>query len=111
MHLQRGADRADEVDALAERRGGRVGLAGVLGDLDRRARVVRVPAPAAVWGFRWDREDMRSARWWPQGITTSADSASGDTGIAVHPDVGDVELRQMCRKMHDPRPAVGRPAL
>ena len=77
VHLLRGADRVDEVDALADRLGGRVGLAGVLHDLDRRARAVRVPAPAAVWGFRWDREDMRSARWWPQGITTSADSATG----------------------------------
>ncbi len=78
LHLLRGADRVDEVDALAERLGGRVGLAGVLGDLDRRARTVRVPAPAAVYGFRWDREDMRSPRWWPQGITTSADSFSGE---------------------------------
>ena len=77
MHLLRGADRVDEVDALADRLGGRVGLRGVLRDLNRQARAVRVPAPAAVWGFRWDREDMRSRRWWPQGITTSADSATG----------------------------------
>lgn len=76
MHLQRSEDRVAEVDALADRLGGRVGLRGVLGDLDRRARAVTVPAPAAVWGFRWDREDMRTRRWWPQGITTSADAVT-----------------------------------
>jgi hypothetical protein len=83
VHLLRSADRAEEVDALADRLGGRVGLRGVLADLDRRARAVRVPAPAAVWGFRWDHEDMRSPRWWPQGITTSADSATGAAGDDV----------------------------
>ena len=36
-----------------------------------------------MWGFRWDREDMRSPRWWPQGITTSADSATGAAGDDV----------------------------
>ena len=61
-----------------DRVGKRVGLRGVLGDLDRRARAVRVPARAATWGFRWDREDLRSRRWWPQGISTSADSAPAD---------------------------------
>jgi hypothetical protein len=74
VHLLRGADRVDEVEALASRLGGRVSLSGVLDDLDRQARAVRVPAPAAVWGFRWDRDDMNSPRWWPQGITTSADA-------------------------------------
>ena len=88
VHLLRGSDRATDVDALAGRLGGRVGLHGVLGDLNRRARVVRVPAPAAVWGFRWDREDMRSPRWWPQGISTCAEAqgpdgtgGTGDSGV------------------------------
>ena len=78
VHLLRGADRVDEVEALAARLGGRVGLSGVLDHLNQQARAVRVPAPAAVWGFRWDREDMRSPRWWPQGITTSADAHDPD---------------------------------
>jgi hypothetical protein len=78
VHLLRGADRVDEVEALADRLGGRVGLRGVLGDLNRQARAVRVPAPAAVHGFRWDKDDMRSERWFPQGITTSADAALDD---------------------------------
>jgi hypothetical protein len=78
VHLLRSEDRVAEVTALADRLGGRVGLRGVLDDLDRTARVVRVPAPAASWGFRWDAEDMRTPRWWPQGITTSADAAPED---------------------------------
>ena len=78
MHLSRSDEWVAEVDALVSRLGGRVGLRGVLADLNRRARAVRVPAPAALHGFRWDREDMHSPRWWPQGITTSADSLTGD---------------------------------
>lgn len=77
MHLHRGEERLGAVDALdaalSSAGGGRVGLSGVLSDLNRTATVVRVPAPAAHWGFRWNDEDTRSKRWWPQGITTSAD--------------------------------------
>jgi hypothetical protein len=76
VHLLRTADRAAEVEAFVSRAGERVGLRGVLADLNRRADRTRVPAPAAVWGFRWDRDDMRSQRWWPQGITTSADAVT-----------------------------------
>lgn len=68
----------DEVDVLTRRLGGRVGLAGVLSDLNRSARVVEVPGEAAVWGFRWSDEDNRSHRWFPQGITTSADAGELD---------------------------------
>ncbi|HYO38498.1 MAG TPA: long-chain fatty acid--CoA ligase [Nocardioidaceae bacterium] len=78
VHLLRSAERVAEADALAAVCGGRVGLGGVLGDPDRTARAVRVPAPAAAWGFRWDREDRESRRWWPQGITTSADAGTPD---------------------------------
>ena len=88
VHLLRSHDRTAEVDALVDRLGGRVGLRGVLADLNRSARSVRVPAPAACHGFRWDREDMRSGRWWPQGITTSSDAGSGD-------DRGHVEGRAL----------------
>jgi len=82
VHLLRTDDRVAEVDALADLLaglgGGRVGLRGLLGDLGRRARAVRVPAPAAVRGFRPDREDVASEQWWPQGITTSADAGDPD---------------------------------
>ncbi len=79
VHLVRSAERADEVDELAARLGGRVGLAGVLADLNRLARPGPVPGRAVRWGFRWDEEDQRSRRWWPQGITTSADADPTET--------------------------------
>jgi hypothetical protein len=66
--LQRTPDRADDVDALAAESGGRVGLAGVLADLDRQARIALVPGRSAPWGFRWDGRDQLTGRWWPQGI-------------------------------------------
>ena len=79
VHLVRTIDRADEVDALADRLGGRAGLTGVLHDLDRTAAVSRVPGRAVSWGFRWDDQDQRTRRWWPQGISGSADaSATGE---------------------------------
>lgn len=52
----------------------RVGLDGVLDDLDRAAEPCAVPADAAVEGFTWQREDSDSTQWFPQGITTSADA-------------------------------------
>jgi hypothetical protein len=74
VHLVRGRDRSPENDALADATGGRVGLDGVLADLNRTARVV--PAPqAASYAFAWDEEDDRSRRWWPQGITSSSDAS------------------------------------
>jgi len=76
LHLLRTDDRLAEVDAFTDLLGGPVGLAGVLGDLNRAATRVRVPAPAAEWGMRWDHDDMVSKRWWPQGITTSADASA-----------------------------------
>lgn len=74
VHLLRVDERADEIRALEQRWGTRIGLVGVLAALNRVGRVERVPARAAAWGFRLDVEDDRSRRWWPQGITTSADA-------------------------------------
>jgi hypothetical protein len=83
VHLVRTAERVAAVDALAGRLGGRVGLAGVLGDLNRTARPGRVPGLAVSWGFRWDDQDERSPRWWPQGITTSGDAADAHAADAA----------------------------
>src|SRR5690349_4163513 len=74
VHLLRTEDRVGEVEAFVARLGGRVGLRGVLADLDRSATPARVPARAVDWGFRWDREDTWSSRWWPQGISSCADA-------------------------------------
>jgi hypothetical protein len=77
--LVRGRDRAPEVEALAAAAGGRVGLGGVLADLNRRAEPAYPGRSAAAWAFAWDREDSRSPRWWPQGITSSADAGRSGT--------------------------------
>jgi hypothetical protein len=46
----------------------RIGIAGLLRSRGRRAHPGRVPAPAAIEGFRWGLLDGWSQRWWPQGI-------------------------------------------
>ncbi len=75
IHLVRTGENVAEIDVAAARLGSRVGLTGVLSDLNRHATRTRVPGLAVEWGFTWDRPDQRSGRWWPQGITTSADAS------------------------------------
>lgn len=48
----------------------RVGLEGVLADLDRVGARVPVPGEAAGTGFAWDAADGADPRWWPQGVAT-----------------------------------------
>lgn len=57
-----------------------VGLRGVLRDTNRIARRVPPPSEAAVDAMTWERRDQRTTRWWPQGITTSADAYPGSDG-------------------------------
>ena len=81
VHLQRSEGNDAGIDALASLVGGRVGLRGVLGDLNRRGRDVRTrpfwpPGRAVHRAFTWDLEDRRTTRWWPQGISTSADASA-----------------------------------
>jgi hypothetical protein len=88
FHLVRGSDRGEEIAALASSlrdagRTRRVGLQGVLASLDRTGSVVRVPGGAVSWGFRWDEEDRRDARWWPQGVSTSGDAGAGQPAPVV----------------------------
>lgn len=73
MHLSRTPDLADEIDALAERHGGRVGLAAVMGDLDRRLRRTWAPCLSPHRAWTWDRTDRRDPAWWPQGIALQPD--------------------------------------
>jgi GNAT superfamily N-acetyltransferase len=54
----------------------RVGLLGALLDTNRRGTHAEVPADAAVAGMAWQDGDARTPRWWPQGITTSADAVT-----------------------------------
>lgn len=71
--LQRTEENAAEIDALAQELG-LVGIDGVVGDLDRRARWTGVPGKLVDRGFRWALGDRVNLRWWPQGITWSTDS-------------------------------------
>ncbi len=74
VHLQRTDENVDEIDALARALGGRAGLDAVLDDLDRQGRRSWAPGLAVRSAFTWDRADRRTPRWWPQGISTSADA-------------------------------------
>ena len=61
----------------------RVGIAGLLRGRGRRAQPGRVPAPAAVEGFRWSVLDGWSQRWWPQGIEVLAGHGARDDDVLV----------------------------
>src|SRR5690348_17116355 len=81
VHLARTEENLAAIEALAGVTDGRVGLRAVLGDLNRRGRRGLAPGRKVRWAFTWDAEDRRTTRWWPQGISTSADS---DPSERVH---------------------------
>jgi hypothetical protein len=85
VHLVRTEENVDEIEALAARLGGRVGLPALLRDLNRRARRTFAPGRAVRRALTWDADDRRDPRWWPQGVSTSADAS----------DTEDVEGRRM----------------
>jgi hypothetical protein len=89
VHLQRTDENVREIEALAAVLGEPTGLDGVLGDLRyavRRARVVpRLLGRAVREAYRWDDYDERDEQWYPQGISTSADSS----------DTEDIEGRKV----------------
>ena len=80
IHLRRTEENAAGIDAAAERFGARVGIEGVLGHLNRQAVRARVPGRAVDWGLSWNDADVDTPKWWPQGITTSADAGPGHLG-------------------------------
>jgi hypothetical protein len=75
IHLRRTDENVADIDEAVARFGRRVGIAGVLGHLNRKAEKARVPGRAVDHGFRWSAGDEATERWWPQGITTSADAS------------------------------------
>ncbi|MCF6376717.1 hypothetical protein L2K70_03795 [Nocardioides KLBMP 9356] len=78
VHLQRTDENVREIAALAEVLGEPTGLDGVLGDLKwevRRSRVPRLLGRAVREAYRWDDYDEQDEQWYPQGISTSADSS------------------------------------
>lgn len=74
VHLCRSDENVDEIERLAELNGGAGGIAGVLDNLNRQGIRTTVPGKLVEWGFRWNDADEQTERWWPQGITTSADA-------------------------------------
>lgn len=74
-YLRRSDEDVAAVSALADLLGGRVGVGPMLDDLNRRARRARVPGGAVAGGFRWNVADCLDKRWWPQGVTSSADAS------------------------------------
>ncbi len=79
VHLQRTDENVHEIEALAAVLGRPVGLDGLLANLKWQARRSRLPAKllgrAVSEAYTWDDFDQRDTRWWPQGISTSADSS------------------------------------
>ena len=74
IRLVRTDENVDEISALADRYGGTVGLSAVVDHLNRQGEKVPVPGRQVDWGFTWNESDRTTTRWWPQGITTSADA-------------------------------------
>ena len=79
MQLTRTDDLTDEVEALAARHGGRVGLTPVLADLDRRLWRSWAPGLAVRRAWAWSPVDQRDRGWWPQGVSV----ATGGRYLAV----------------------------
>lgn len=101
MRLVADPETEELVTGGVDQLGQRVGLAGVLDGLDRHAGATVVPGvgPEAT-GFGWDREDSATRDWWPQGLTTAADS--GHPGVAGR--------RIVVSAWYAKRPAAGAPA-
>ncbi|MCW2750624.1 MAG: hypothetical protein JWR83_1734 [Aeromicrobium sp.] len=56
----------------------RAGLRGVLADLNRAGTHTDVPGEAPIAGMAWQQGDVDTTKWFPQGITTSADAYGAD---------------------------------
>ncbi len=87
LHLTPADDREREIAALCGSIGDPVGVAGVVAGMTRLARpsrTGRVLGRAVSEAFRWDQADGRDPRWWPQGISSSAD-ASVEEHVAGRP--------------------------
>ena len=82
LQVVRSPDRAAANDVLAAACRGRVGLEGVLADLDRSCSFAHGLGPGIAWGLRWDAADERTRRWWPQGVTSSGDAGVGKGALA-----------------------------
>lgn len=81
IHLTPAADRGREIATLCGSAGDPVGVAGVVAGMTRQARPSRLGRAlgrAVTEAFAWDEADSRDPRWWPQGISSSADAVPGE---------------------------------
>jgi hypothetical protein len=79
IHLTPADDRDREIAALRGSAGDPVGVAGVVAGMTRRARpslTGRLLGRAVSEAFTWDDADGRDPRWWPQGVSSSADATA-----------------------------------
>lgn len=87
VHLRRAEENVADIDALHHllsatgRGGGRIEIDSLLTDLNRQGRAACAPGRAVDATIAFDDADTGDPRWWPQGVTTSAD-ASADERIA-----------------------------
>lgn len=79
VRLRRTTYPTHAVDALAEYADTHAGLDAILGDLNRRARRFRAPGSTVGATLRWNAHDSFDRRWWPQGVTSTADAY--DAGV------------------------------
>jgi hypothetical protein len=88
LHLTRTAENSDEIDALAAALGadggGRVGMAAMASDLPFRLRRTFAPLPRMLGlkvsrAWTWEAADRQDPNWYPQGITTSAQTGFRET--------------------------------
>ncbi|HEX8779563.1 MAG TPA: hypothetical protein VF728_00145 [Nocardioides sp.] len=81
VHLERSDENVREIAALHGMLGSPAGLEGLLDDLKYQARwslLPRLLGRAVRRGIAFDSYDQRDRRWWPQGISTSADSSDDE---------------------------------
>ncbi len=81
IHLTPDDDRQQQIAVLCAATGDPVGVAGVVAGMTRQARPSRsgrLLGRAVSEAFTWDDADRRDRRWWPQGISSSADAVPGE---------------------------------
>ena len=87
IHLTPTGDRSRAIAALRGTAGDPVGIPGVGAGMTRQARPSRLGRAlgrAVSEAFAWDAADSRDPRWWPQGVSSSAD-AEPDEHVAGRP--------------------------
>lgn len=82
FHLRPTDEDETAIRRLTERFGSRVGLAGVLADLNRPLQQRHARGRAVGEAYGWDDPDARSDRWWPVGVTPAPAGVPGRLLVA-----------------------------